>query len=372
MRTIETGLIPRREPSSGSLRVRNLGVGLVLSLRDFQTEGATAQQKRGGVHAINQPRPTRGERRSTLTTTPEAVATQDAIVLSGRTIANRQNAPNSTGPKTPHGKNNSKYNARKHGILAKETLAGIGKDRKARAEFSSLLASFREYCSPVGPLEDMQVDIIVNCYWRLGLLRHFERQEADRAIRIDGAELPFRGDGDQVSIDILQQIRQDPEGVALKLDRGQKLIEESIELIRSHGYLQPEELDRLRAIPGDLWQRCVALYPDGDMPHIFFGDNLGELSLDGDRILQELTKEQPWLRSWKEICLRVQRNPELRALVARPDLPGPEAMELIIRYQSHILRQLYRAMDQLERLQRRRQGEFVQPPVSARVEIEQQ
>jgi hypothetical protein len=33
-------------------------------------------------------------------------------------------------------------------------------------------------------------------------------------------------------------------------------------------------------------------------------------------------------------------------------------------------RQLYKAMDQLERVQRRRQGEFVPPPVNARVLLE--
>ncbi len=44
---------------------------------------------------------------------------------------------------------------------------------------------------------------------------------------------------------------------------------------------------------------------------------------------------------------------------------APEATNRVVRYEAHIMRQMYHAMDQLERLQRRREGEFVPPPVNA-------
>jgi len=45
-------------------------------------------------------------------------------------------------------------------------------------------------------------------------------------------------------------------------------------------------------------------------------------------------------------------------------LPPADATDKLIRYESHLDRQLYRAMDQLERLQRQRRGESVPPPVN--------
>jgi hypothetical protein len=45
-------------------------------------------------------------------------------------------------------------------------------------------------------------------------------------------------------------------------------------------------------------------------------------------------------------------------------LPPVEATDKLLRYEAHLDRQLYRAMDQLERLQRQRRGETVPPPLS--------
>jgi len=68
--------------------------------------------------------------------------------------------------------------------------------------------------------------------------------------------------------------------------------------------------------------------------------------------------------------LLVTLMPELRAQLRRPDLPGKEAMDRLLRYESVFERQFYKAMDQLERRQRQRRGEAVPPPVNAHVEIE--
>ena len=44
-------------------------------------------------------------------------------------------------------------------------------------------------------------------------------------------------------------------------------------------------------------------------------------------------------------------------------LPSSEVLEKIMRYEGSLDRQLYRAMNQLERLQRRREGDNVAPPL---------
>jgi hypothetical protein len=48
-------------------------------------------------------------------------------------------------------------------------------------------------------------------------------------------------------------------------------------------------------------------------------------------------------------------------------LPGRKVVDRIMGYESRLERQMYRAMNQLERLQRLRRGEVVPPPVSIQV-----
>jgi hypothetical protein len=45
-------------------------------------------------------------------------------------------------------------------------------------------------------------------------------------------------------------------------------------------------------------------------------------------------------------------------------LPSADATDKILRYETHLDRQLDRAMNQLERLQRQRRGENVPPPLN--------
>jgi len=45
-------------------------------------------------------------------------------------------------------------------------------------------------------------------------------------------------------------------------------------------------------------------------------------------------------------------------------LPPVDAADKLLRYEAHLDRQLYRAMDQLERVQRQRRGDNVPPPLN--------
>lgn len=83
-----------------------------------------------------------------------------------------------------------------------------------------------------------------------------------------------------------------------------------------------------------------------------------------------LRKDLPWIQRQRENCLVVRRNPELRALVMRPEILDAQAIARILRYEPMLHRQLNRAMDQLERLQRRLKGEAVPPPANAHVLLE--
>jgi CRISPR/Cas system-associated endonuclease Cas1 len=59
-----------------------------------------------------------------------------------------------------------------------------------------------------------------------------------------------------------------------------------------------------------------------------------------------------------------REDAEERARQTAAVLPSEATLDKILRYETALERQLFRAMNQLERLQRRRLGEVVPPPLS--------
>jgi len=84
--------------------------------------------------------------------------------------ANQANASHSTGPKTPEGKAAVRFNAIKHGLLARDVVLP-GEDADA---FEDLRNQVRSNLSPVGPIEEFLVDQVVNAMWRLQRLARTE------------------------------------------------------------------------------------------------------------------------------------------------------------------------------------------------------
>jgi hypothetical protein len=84
--------------------------------------------------------------------------------------ANQANALRSTGPKTPGGKAAVRFNAVRHGLLARDVVLP-GEDEGA---FEDLWNQVRADLSPVGPIEEFLVDRVVNTMWRLQRLGRAE------------------------------------------------------------------------------------------------------------------------------------------------------------------------------------------------------
>jgi len=81
--------------------------------------------------------------------------------------ANKRNAQRSTGPRTPAGKARIKFNALRHGLLAKSVILPIRSRSEKRSHFDALLEQLIDELKPVGILEDMLVEKIAVSYWRL-------------------------------------------------------------------------------------------------------------------------------------------------------------------------------------------------------------
>ena len=80
--------------------------------------------------------------------------------------ANKKNAQKG-GVKTPEGKEIVKYNALKHGLLAKEVVITIGDGAENPEEFNALLGDLKTQLAPEGTLEEILVEKIAVAYWRL-------------------------------------------------------------------------------------------------------------------------------------------------------------------------------------------------------------
>jgi len=179
-------------------------------------------------------------------------------VSNEKLMANRNNAAKSTGPRTAEGKMVSRRNAVKHGLFSKEIVIQVGEGSENQEDYDDMLHSLQKDLQPVGTLEEMLVEKIAICNWRLA-----------RVLRCENAE------------------------------------------IRRNFAFKTNFLD----FPG----------------------------------------------------LPMDRNPELDAIRSHLSLPDKESMEKLMRYEGSINRQLFQAMNQLERLQRQRKGELVPAPISVEV-----
>jgi len=93
--------------------------------------------------------------------------------VSRQTIANRANALKSCGPKTEEGKLRSSRNAVKHGI---GFFTGPVSENQETEEFALFQAALREQLEPRNPVQEILVERIVSCSWRLRRVLKIETQ----------------------------------------------------------------------------------------------------------------------------------------------------------------------------------------------------
>jgi len=276
--------------------------------------------------------------------------------------ANRRNAQKSTGPKTPQGRAISKMNALKHGILSKEVVVRGWCIKENGREFAALHRRLWEDLKPVGLLEEMLVDKIVGTHWRLrralkaesGEIAlsvdkgHWERSRSDECshwwlnpYKDPVSSLEHSAFGNVIMLDWLMKVRE-------RVEQDGELTEAAIKI--------PFDGERNTLSIGleKLRQRLLQK-PGGADPAAGRKENKNQALRAIDLRLESLERRRA------ECKKREDKEEEARQAAAV--LPSPEVLDKIMRYETKLLRQLHRAMNQLERLQRRRLGEAVPPPL---------
>ena len=282
--------------------------------------------------------------------------------------ANRRNAQKSTGPKTARGLAKSKLNAFKHGLLSREVLV-LGKFANENPqEFQKLAEQVYADLDPVGFMECLLVDQIVTTYWRLRRVLRAEAGEialnVDRGqwqrtrveIRHESTNWGSSDDptrfmdnsalGNQLMANQLKEVRA-------SVEKTGQLTKAAIQKVTFHGkpYRLTQELDELRlkleSNPQGLDPSALAVWQK-EQALAFLDRKTGLISWD------------------LELCEEHERNAE-QAHQAADVLPPPKVLDKFMRYETMLERQLYRAMNQLERLQRKRLGETIPPPLTVEV-----
>jgi hypothetical protein len=284
--------------------------------------------------------------------------------------ANRRNAAKSTGPRTPAGRAVSKLNALKHGILSREVLVRGQAFEEDETELESLYRRFWEELQPAGPVEEMLVDQIVTTHWRQR--RALRAESGEIALSVDtGQRQRLRGTdpvlqwmkwtafgdpihamegsavGCSILVDWLAELRAE-------VDREGKLTESAIGTLAARFGGKPNRLTlELEAFRRE--SAAASTGPDAPLPDREVTATLAFL----DRKLREF-------RNHRNRHLEDELH-EDEALQAAAVLPSAKVLDKIMRYETKLERQLYRAMAQLERVQRLRNGETVPAPLSVQV-----
>lgn len=302
--------------------------------------------------------------------------------------ANQQNAQKSTGPKSEKGKEVVRLNAMKHGLLSKELVIREGDGKEDEGEFVALLQGLRESFSPEGTIEEMLVERIATCYWRLRRSIRYEagilRVELDSALAEHKAIIKW----DDEKVDILE----DYDHLVENERRTIRANEHCIKMLKKGLELDREYEDKMGI---DMWSYYSSListdyvsedWTDPDLDENRFSDQ--ELTLQEMRefvqkkrwddkklrenfINQDLNGIEDCKRRLKELeAMKRSAELEISRLIQTKALPESYVVQKLIRYEMAIERQLYRAMNQLERFQRQRMGEIVPPPINVEVSQE--
>jgi hypothetical protein len=302
--------------------------------------------------------------------------------------ANKKNAQKSTGPKTDEGKIAVRMNALKHGLLSKELIIQQGDGKEDENEYTVLLQDLCCDLSPEGSIEQMLVERIAACYWRLRRSAKFEvgvlRDKLDRAnskykpfITIDGEKVNLLTEFDRL-------IKEEKECI--------KWSKRRIKLLK-HGLALDRE-------PEDECPVFLMIYYENLISLKYITDEVNDPDLDiakfdEDEMTLEEMREFLLKKGWSDETLResfidqdlelindskklleklerMKRNADLKAsrLIQSKSLPDAPEMDRILRYETAIERQLYRALNQLERFQRMRTGDNVPPLISVEVNTE--
>ena len=281
-----------------------------------------------------------------------------------------------TGPRTPQGKERSKFNARKHGLFSKAVLL----PDESCAEYDALLGGLMENLQPRGKLEIALVENLSTLLWRKRRLLQVETAEIEKAQLFVNWDLELQNMVDELEYAQLKGTADAKPGHSNPL----LLIRNAMEILDIHHLLfmadDPKLNDTMRRI-----LKSIFGYQDGDPePYGWRQMSLVLSNLTTSRELAEHGKEDgkdpPDAKQFVNdaVCHEILRLARLHDTASKLEtlrrkynaagarVPSQEVSDRLLRYEAHLSRELDRTLTQLERLQRTRLCQPVLPRLEVR------
>ena len=275
--------------------------------------------------------------------------------------ANRMNALKSTGPKTSKGKRYSRRNALKDGLFAMTVFMWDDSRMEGQQQYQELLDRLVENYQPVGAAEDLEVERIAVCWWRLRCAWGSENTEISLAhanVEVRAQEASRRNSllsKDRARLALLRSAEMEIEDTDKISDQLKEKMFKADAEFRALWELLEKPAKELH---GDTLARQAGL-------PLSAGEGLAQADSDSSKNLLITT-------IFLAICA-LEHKAELfvqsgsKVAYDGVAVPRSEALDRVLRADAAAERNLNRAIDRLERLQCRRQGEAVPPLVSVRL-----
>jgi hypothetical protein len=267
------------------------------------------------------------------------------------------------GPKSAKGKEVVSKNAISHGVTSTRTvIPGESED-----EWDSFRSGVRDSLRPVGVLETELADRVAHCLWRRRRLDRFETamlETSQAAIGTDVARYRRSMSG----------AAGGSAGLELTMDQLAEQVELSqtaLDLAMAFAAMDDDVVMPLEEADAILYVYAAAQV-NQDFREAVIEATWGNAECSARRVREAISQlaQDEDLEVYKEHCLHIclhrlvddQRElQEARlyesTLQAQRTLPDESALNMIIRYESHLRRDLQASLHELEALQARRRGD---------------
>jgi hypothetical protein len=278
--------------------------------------------------------------------------------------------PRSTGPRTDRGKERSKFNALKHGLFSKVVVL----KGESSADYLSLQNGLRADFQPQGTLETVLVENLAALLWRK--CRLFQAETAEISEKIEFAGVDFIT---KQRVDAWDSSRAAiGSGGLLKPTTNSLVVREAREILEMIRALVSKQ-----GLEGDsrLLKKLYGEDQDGGIPYglrllceVYF-ESAKQLekqgNSSGDPELKKfmnamIDAEIARLAKMDEVLETIGRE-RIEYKVSAAVIPGPEVSDRLLRYETHLSREIDRILNQLERLQRLRRGQPVPPRIDVNI-----
>ena len=258
-----------------------------------------------------------------------------------------------TGPRTPQGKERSKFNARKHDLFSKDVLL----HDESRTEYDALLDGLMEDRQPRGKLGIVLVEKLATNLWRQRRLLQVETAEIEKArSRISDSAL-------QNKLDELEYAQlKDASDAKLGHSNPVLLLRNAIQI------LHLLHLSTIAAESGDIFRRALkSIYGYQDGGPEPYGWRQMSLMLskltssaepgEGDskdpadvrqKVAEAIAEEMTRIADLEVPVLAAQARRRFHSLAAA-HIPSQEVTDLLIRCGAHLSREFDRTLAQLDR-----------------------